>query len=543
MSWKAFIVVLGVALPAFWGLRLAFGAAFPQGVWIRWGAAFIAASFAAFMIPNYWLSLFLFALIAIVAAAAEKFPLSIYALLLFAFPAAGALVPGFFGINNFLMLFTHNVLAIVLLFPMFALTAAARVRATNGRFPDAFFTLYILVLCVLAFRDTNATNGLRNVAAVLLSMVPQYIVFSRTRWTIDRLRLFTGAFVASLSIVAAIACIEVVLSWPLYLSPLYSWNLNFSVFTTMRGGVLRAAGSTLSPIGLGMFLVVALSVTPALIYASRKRLLSYAPIGVLGAGLIATFSRGPWIGAGVALAIHALVSARPLQNLMRVGLVSVLGVAVLLATPYGDAIIGLLPGFGNTIDQSTIDYREELWDRGWRAAMRSPFFGSEYYLQTPEMSSLRQGQGIIDIVNGYLHIALESGLVGLTCFIGLAASAMYAVWRAIGPARRIDPELALYAESYLSGYAAMMLVIVTASIVVGQIQEVIFMLAGLCVGIARTVNEATRKAHDAALAQAAAPEVAAPDEPNEPAPPKGRPPDAPDPRSLPAHLRQYARRE
>ena len=337
---------------------------------------------------------------------------------------------------------------------------------------------------------------------------------------------------------STIACVEVILSWPLYLSPIYGWNLPQGAFVTMRGGVLRAAASTLSPIGLGMFMVVALSLVPPLFYATR-RWLALGPAGVLVAGLLATFSRGPWIGAGIALGFHALVSAKPVANLARLGIVGVIALSALLVTPYGDAVLGLLPGFANTVDQSTIDYRTELWDRGWRVVLQYPLFGSEFYMSTPEMMSLRQGQGIIDIVNGYLHVALESGIVGMALYIGITVAALYALWRAIKPARAIDPELALYAQSYFSGYAAMMIVIATASIVVGQVTEFIFMLAGISVGIARTVGEARHKAggHDVL------PEASA--DPTPPAPPTAPAPDATGPRAsaLPPHLRQYAKRD
>jgi O-antigen ligase len=536
MSWKALIVILAVVIPAFWGLRLAFGSALPRGVIMRWGIAFAASSFAAFMIPNYWASIILFGVIAIFAASADRFSLPIYALLLFAFPAAGALLPGFMGINNFLFLYTHHVLAIVLLFPMFAMVAAAKMRSGNGRAADISFTLYFLIVAVLSFRDTTFTDGLRQLTTVMLSIVPQYVVFSRVRWTLPRLRLFSAALVSALAVNAAIACAEVILSWPIYMSPFYMWNLPEGSFVTMRGGFLRASASTLSPIGLGMFLVVALSLAPALLYATR-RWITLGPAAVLVAGLLATFSRGPWMGAGLALGLHALVSQRPVGNTLRLGIVGVVSLLALSLTPYGDAFLGLLPGIANTVDQSSIDYRQQLWERGSQVVMQNPFFGSETYWETPEMRSMLQGQGIIDIVNGYLHIALDTGLIGLACFLGMIVFSLLALLRSIKPARAINQELALYAQSYFSGFAAMMVVIATASIVVGQITEVVFMLAGVCVGIARSVGEMQKTAYREMAAEE--PGLRAPQAAAAPAPaPKGPPPS-----SLPPHLRQYAKKD
>ena len=45
------------------------------------------------------------------------------------------------------------------------------------------------------------------------------------------------------------------------------------------------------------------------------------------------------------------------------------------------------------------------------------------------MEELRQGQGIIDIVNSYIAVALGYGLVGLSLFLGAFISALFMLWR------------------------------------------------------------------------------------------------------------------
>jgi len=56
-------------------------------------------------------------------------------------------------------------------------------------------------------------------------------------------------------------------------------------------------------------------------------------------------------------------------------------------------------------------------EQSWIVIQRNPLLGSADYLETPEMESMRQGAGIIDVVNTYLQIALQSGLVGLGIFL------------------------------------------------------------------------------------------------------------------------------
>jgi O-antigen ligase len=170
--------------------------------------------------------------------------------------------------------------------------------------------------------------------------------------------------------------------------------------------------------------------------------------------------------------------------------------------------------------------------------LQNPWFGSENYKQTPAMQSLVQGQGIIDIVNAYLQVALDKGLVGLALFLGVTVVAMWSAFRAIGDARRIDDELAVYCQSWLAALVGVMLVLATTTNVIAQIAEVHWLLCGICVGIGRSVAAMTASAA-AAAAQAPA-EIAAAPPPAET--PKRPPVWAAPQRELPAHLRQYARK-
>jgi hypothetical protein len=47
--------------------------------------------------------------------------------------------------------------------------------------------------------------------------------------------------------------------------------------------------------------------------------------------------------------------------------------------------------------------------------MQNPLFGNLFFIEN--MEGLRQGQGIIDLVNVYAAVALKSGLVGLFLFL------------------------------------------------------------------------------------------------------------------------------
>ena len=91
-----------------------------------------------------------------------------------------------------------------------------------------------------------------------------------------------------------------------------------------------------------------------------------------------------------------------------------------------------------------------------------------------EMEELRQGQGIIDIVNGYLQIAVFHGLIALALFVALLALGLrraVVVWQEV---RFNDPDLAFVGASLVAAMIGTVIFIATAGI-----DPMTFMLAGM----------------------------------------------------------------
>jgi O-antigen ligase len=103
-------------------------------------------------------------------------------------------------------------------------------------------------------------------------------------------------------------------------------------------------------------------------------------------------------------------------------------VVVLFVTPLKEKVIDRLPFIGKA-EQDSIEYRGRLSDTSWALVDQHPWFGDPF--ATLKMESLRQGQGIIDIVNGYLYTALFTGYVGLSLLCGVFALALLAGYRAL----------------------------------------------------------------------------------------------------------------
>jgi O-antigen ligase len=83
----------------------------------------------------------------------------------------------------------------------------------------------------------------------------------------------------------------------------------------------------------------------------------------------------------------------------------------------GEYVVGLINSVsgGDKTADFNVAYREELLRTSIALIKQSPWFGVPNYMQ--EMESLRQGEGIIDLVNTYLVVTLNVGLVGLAMFV------------------------------------------------------------------------------------------------------------------------------
>jgi hypothetical protein len=151
---------------------------------------------------------------------------------------------------------------------------------------------------------------------------------------------------------------------------------------------------------------------------------------------------------------------------------------LILVSPVGDRIVEMLPTKGAPAD----DYRHRLGERGWDVVMAHPWFGDQF--PWPELEDLRQGEGIIDIVNTYLGAALNYGFVGLFLFVGFIVIAML---KAFGRARQLsrsDPDLALMGTSLVACIVGVLVMLDSNSFNLG-VEVVFYVLAGLCAAFAR----------------------------------------------------------
>jgi O-antigen ligase len=229
-----------------------------------------------------------------------------------------------------------------------------------------------------------------------------------------------------------------------------------------RGGLLRASASTGHPIALGYVMVVVIAFYSYLKDDVRSRLNRRIGGLILAVGLIVPLSRGPWVGAVASLATFIWTGPHAFKRLASLAMIGTLAFATAAVLPGGEKVVQLLPFVGK-IEKSNIDYRESLLENATIVIQRDPWFGSVDYLTAPEMERMRQGQGIIDIVNTYIGIALEFGLVGLGLFIGFFVLVLNGVYKAMRESRSRDDEVYRLGRALLAALVGILVTIFTVS--------------------------------------------------------------------------------
>jgi hypothetical protein len=146
-------------------------------------------------------------------------------------------------------------------------------------------------------------------------------------------------------------------------------------------------------------------------------------MGALVAGLLMAQSRGPWVGAGLALILVLLMQRFSTWKAATLfGLVA--GVSLFAAYTYGKQYMDMQPREAVDDEQRNAIYRRELLDSYRPIIKERKAFG--WGITTyPAMN----GQTSID--NEYLMLAVTQGFVGLGLFVAIGAGTMFKLLRLV----------------------------------------------------------------------------------------------------------------
>lgn len=487
---RALVIIIFLASITFFVARRATIDFIPSNQLVRWRNMWLSLTVLAFISHSIWVYFVIASLVLFITAPQEKNRVALFLLILFLIPNASVTIPGF-GLVNYIFELTHvRFLTITILLPAAFLLQSQQGTLRFGRlWPDRILAIYLLVSSALLFRDPSITAASRDVVGLIIDVFLPYYVISR--FAINYKTSFEAivAFVIATVLLAVIGIFEYLRHWLLYSALVKSMGLEWGLGGYLgRSGSLRAVATSGQAIALGYVIAVGMG-----LYLFVKDNISNKNINRLVAtiliiGLVATISRGPWVGALVIVTIFIASGSNGKGRLVNFGFVMLMLLLITSQFETGKRLLDYLPFIGS-IEKGNIDYRQRLLDNAMIVIERNPWLGSTDYHKSKEMLSMIQGQGIIDIVNTYLGIALDKGIVGLSLFLFFFASVLLGVHRALCELSK-DDDMRRLGRSLFATLIGILVMIFTVSSI-SIIPVVYWSVAGL--GVAYMQMVAQRK--------------------------------------------------
>ena len=415
---------------------------------VRRCKVWIALTITVFIAPNFWVFLLVATPMLIILGKNDSNPTAAFLFLLFVLPPISVRLP-MIGLSFLIDLNFQLVMTFCLLTP----TAwrlwkdKNRSRAPGLNVLDVLLLAYCVLTAFLFLQPEIAkgvlmqptfTDCLRRTFEFFFSLFIPYFVISRTSTNRAAIQDMIASFSIKCALLAAVATFEDARRWLLYGELLSRWGLAPTAYLS-RGGDIRAMASTGHPLSLGYLLAVAFGFWLYLQENVQSRASRLSITGLFLFGLFAAYSRGPWVGAIVIFLVFAALGHRSFSKVFKaVAGTLLLGLAVVIS-PLGDKVVRVVPYFGGTVDIYNVVYRERLFARSWQIIMDHPWFGDQQALL--KMEELRQGEGIIDLMNGFVHILLNNGFVGLSLFLLFIVIGSFKAFRISAATAKSDPDL------------------------------------------------------------------------------------------------------
>lgn len=433
-----------------------------EATYVRRRNIWIGLTVVAFTSPNIWL----YALVAMPVmywgAKKDTNPLAFYLLMTIVIPPVSVQIPTVL-IGQLFELDQARMMAMVILIPLMARRTPGQSVTMSRRLTVVDWTLvtYGILDLVLTMQYEAPTNTARRAIVYFLDTFILFYAFARLEPSKKVLNEIAANFCLMVGIVAAVGIFESIRGWLLYIGIPLRWGSPNVFAFLLRGDALRAQASTGHSLALGYLTGIGLGFAYYLARFEPKRTKNIIVALVISGGMLVTYSRGGWITGLLACLLYAALRPGAAKYLIKAIPLAAIFILVAYNSPLKESVIDRLPIVGNT-EQGNIDYRERLFDVSWRLIKINPWFGDPFV--TRNMEELRQGQGIIDIVNGYLKVTLFDGVVGLILFCSFF---VVTLWQTLMGMRRCagrDDELAAFGAMLLSVMLASLFFIATAGL-------------------------------------------------------------------------------
>lgn len=430
----------------------------------RWRNTWIALTLIVFLAGNFWIYAVLGGLLLYYVAKQEQNPFALFFVLLLAIPRISDKIPGL-GIVNFLIEVDYiTILSLTVLLPAYLSLRTKRETAPFLSFwPDRLIFAYMIIVVLLLMRDTTTTDALRMVIRNFTDIFLPYYVASRSLKHVQQFKEVLAAFVIAAMVAGVMAMFEFSRFWLLYANLKGFLGVPWEMGSYLgRGDNLRALVTLGQPIILGYVMLLALGFYIFTSKAATSRPLRWLGWSLILGGLYVPLSRGPWVGAVVLTVIFIIVSPNKIKNIAKLAAASVLSAIVLNIIPAGQKIINLIPFIGET-EVENVDYRVRLINAAFIVFQRYPLFGSTKFKEELAALGMTQGEGIVDIVNQYLWIVLERGLIGLMLFVGFFSIIIFQLFVHINNSINENNDTLLLGRTLFACLIATMVTITTVS--------------------------------------------------------------------------------
>jgi hypothetical protein len=469
--------------------------------------AWFAITAAAFLTHSFWIFSFVTAGVAWYAAQRDRNTIALYVSLVFAVPLFQVPIPGF-GIVNYLFMLDHQrLLALVLLVPLVFRWIQSKEPVDNvHRIVHTFVLMYWAMVVLNYLTYDSPTETMRAALVYGLSAWILFYAAARGANSVRQLRETMLMYVMVMSMLGVMGIFEMLRGWQIYESlrvPLLGSNMGISNYLVREGGFmdfLRAMVTAGHSIVLGYMMMIGVVFWVALRSVLMPGKWGLVVLGGILLGSLSSMSRGPWLGLAVSLLVTVLTGPGMAKRLGLVSLTILCVLAVLLVAPFGEKIIAFLP-FVGTVETANIDYRQRLFEVSMVVFWDNPMLGNFMALKDPRMEEMRQGQGIIDVVNSYIGIGLSYGFVGIALFVFPFVVVMFSVFRVARKAEAFNPTVGVTGRALLGATVGILVVIGTASSI-EFVPVIYWLMLGMCTSYVTTAKRVVQQ-HQTALAQAA----------------------------------------
>jgi O-antigen ligase len=436
---------------------------------VRRRNAWLIVSAMAFLANNFWVYAFATGVVAWLLSQRDRNVMAAFFALVFAVPLLKFPISGFGVVNHLLVMDHQRILAIVLLAPVaYRLMSESEPMNRLTWWVGFFVFAHFMQGVITAGAYDSFTQGMRTFVTDGLSIWLCFYVAAKSITSVRSLREVLMTYVMAFAVLGLIGMFESARGWLIYESlrePLgahIEGSTSYFVRDTGFGSLTRSMTTSGHAIIFGYASMVALVFWSALRHNMGTRNQSWVVFALVLGGMLSSLSRGPWVGAVVGLAAVMLSGRGFAKRLVLLVIGATIGILGLLATPLASKVLAFVPFFGD-VGAESADYRVQLFHVSMLVFWDSPWIGHFEAIKDPRMEVMRQGQGIIDMVNAYLGIGLSYGFVGLFSFLAPHVLVLWALFKSMREVESVNPTVALTGRAIFGATVASLTSLATTS--------------------------------------------------------------------------------